>query len=77
MVYELTRSASGWPRQEYTLSDIQARCRRLKLTIRDGYGRTRIRSARKLVLSNGVIFRAISDEKPSKAFGPRTEPDPA
>jgi hypothetical protein len=75
VTYRLTRSRVGWPNQDYTLSAIQTRCKKLGLTIRDGYGRTRIRSARKLVLSNGVTFRVTEEEKPSRAFGPRTEPE--
>lgn len=76
MIYQLIRLHAGWPRKDYTLEEIKQRCRKLGLTIRDGYGRSRVRHARKLVLSNGVQFRAVEEEQPSRAFGPRTEPVP-
>jgi hypothetical protein len=77
VTYQLIRVAAGWPRKDYTISEIEAKAKRQGLTIRDGYGRTRIRSARKLVLSNGVKFRSVEEEKPARAFGPRTAPEPA
>jgi hypothetical protein len=77
VTYQLIHATSGWARKDYTFSEIIGKCRRLGLTVSDGYGRTRMRQARKLILSNGVKFRAIEDEKPSRAFGPRTEPEPA
>jgi hypothetical protein len=75
VTYQLIRAVSGWPRKEYTLSEIEGKARRQRLVIRDGYGRTRIHQARKLMLSNGAVFRAIDDEQPAKPFGPRTPTD--
>lgn len=75
MTYQLIRAISGWPRKDYTFDEIAGKAKRLGLTLRDGYGRTRIRQARKLVLSNGAMFRAVDDEEPSKPFGPRTPTD--
>lgn len=75
MTYQLIRVAAGWPRKDYTISEIEAKARKQGLTVRDGYGRSRIRQARKLALSNGVQFRAVDEEQPAKPFGPRTPPD--
>jgi hypothetical protein len=75
VTYQLIRSVSGWPKKEYTLGEITAKAKRLGLIVRDGYGRPRIRQARKLVLSNGATFRAVDDEQPTRPFGPRTPTD--
>jgi hypothetical protein len=77
VTYQLIRVQRNWPRKDYTFSEIAQKARRLGLTVRNGYGRSRIRQARKLILSNGVQFRAVDEEQPSRPFGPRTAPDPA
>lgn len=74
MKYKLARPARGWPNKEYTLSDVQALARRQGRQIRDGYGRLRIRQARKLCVSGGIVLVAIDDAQESKPFGPRTLP---
>ena len=81
MNYQLTRGAYGWRRKEegFTLAEIEEKAHRLGLKVRDGYGRTarsRIQRARKIVLSNGIEFRAITVDRPSRPFGPKTVPEP-
>jgi hypothetical protein len=77
--YTITRGKNdAWPTREYSLEDIQARATRDGRAVRDGYGRSRLRAARKLLAVDKrgkrppVVFLAVDEpEVPTKAFGPR------
>lgn len=79
MKYTITRGKNdAWPTREYTLSDIQARAAKDRRTVRDGYGRSRIREARKLMALDTrgkrapVVFQAVDEpDEPPKPFGPK------
>jgi hypothetical protein len=48
--YTITRGkCREWPTREYTLEDVLKRAARDGRIVRDGYGRSRIRAARKLM----------------------------
>ncbi len=77
--YRITSGGTQeWPTRDYSLEEIQAHARRDNRFIRDGYGRDRIRDARKLKAMDRkgrrkpVIFSAIDlEEEPVKPFGAR------
>lgn len=69
----------GWTNQEYTLEQIMRRARRDNRYVVDGYGRQRVRAARKLQAVDRlrkrptIVFAEIEqEEKAPSSFGPRT-----
>lgn len=79
MNYRITSGGTKeWPTREYSIEDIQAHAKRDDRFIRDGYGRDRIRDARKLKAMDRkgrrppVNFSAVDlAEEPVKPFGAR------
>lgn len=79
MKYVITRGkCQAWPSREYTVDEVLARARRDDRIVRDGYGRPRLRSARKLVVSDRKFARSpvilIAVQEPEKIDSSRVEP---
>lgn len=59
MKYTIARGkCREWPTREYTLEEIQARAKRDGRVVRDGYGRSHLRGARKLQAVDRTKARA-------------------
>lgn len=69
----------GWVNKPYTLEQVLARARKDNRYVVDGYGRTKLRNARKLVAvdrlrkrTDIVFVENEPEQKPASTFGPRT-----
>lgn len=75
-------TARGWANKPYTLEQVLARARKDNRYVVDGYGRSRLRNARKLqavdrlhVRPSVIFVEAEPEQKPTTTFGPRTSGD--